>query len=117
MMQCHYTKLLRAMLTAPLMLVAISGAAIAGQLEDALAAHSRSDDATALRLVRSLADRGNAEAQYNVSIVYVTGKGLPKNGAEAAKWFCLAADQVYAAARRRRTTKLRGSVKVVSTRS
>ena len=97
-MQSHYTKLLRAMLTAQLLLVAIPGAAVAGPLEDALAAHDRGDDATSLRLIRPLADQGNADAQNNLGFMYLQGQGVPKNGAEAAKWFRLAADQGYASA-------------------
>ena len=73
-MQNHCAKLLRAALTASLVLVAIAGAAVAGPLEDALAARDRGDDATALRLIRPLADQGNAEAQYNLGIMYVTGR-------------------------------------------
>ena len=73
-MQSHCAKLLRAALTASLVLVAIAGAAVAGPLEDALAARDRGDDATALRLIRPLADQGNAEAQYNLGIMYVTGE-------------------------------------------
>src|ERR1039458_2562755 len=47
-------KLLRATLTASLMLVAIAGAAVAGPLEDAVAASERHDYRTALRLFRLL---------------------------------------------------------------
>src|SRR5436309_3203198 len=97
-MQSDYAKLLRAVLTAPLMLAAVSGAAVAGPLEDALAAHDKGDDATALRLIRPLADQGNAEAQYNLAIMYFTGQGVPKDYAEAAKWFRLAAEQGHAGA-------------------
>src|SRR5437764_6632081 len=92
-MQRHYVKLLHAALTALLMLVTIAGAAVAGPLEDARAAHDRGDDATALRLIHPLADQGNADAQYILGIIYVAGQRVPKNGAEAAKWFRLAADQ------------------------
>ncbi|HEY6023801.1 MAG TPA: tetratricopeptide repeat protein, partial [Pseudolabrys sp.] len=97
-MQSHCGKLLRAALITSLVLVAIAGAAGAGPLEDALAARDRGDDATALRLIRPLADQGNAEAQYNLGVMYVAGKGVPRNGEEAAKWFRLAGDQGYAPA-------------------
>jgi len=46
------------------MLVAVAGAAaVAGPLEDALAAVGRGDYPTALPLFRSLADQGNARAR------------------------------------------------------
>ena len=96
-MLSHYAKLLRAMLTAPIMLVAVSEAAVAGPLEDAFAAQEKGDFATALQLIRPLAEHGSADAQYNLGIMYFTGQGVPKDSAEAAKWFRLAADQGDAA--------------------
>ena len=92
-MQGHYARVLRAALTASLMLVVTAVAAFAGPLEDALAAHDRGDEATALRLIRPLADQGNADAQYALGFMYARGQGVPQNYAEAAKWWRLAADQ------------------------
>ena len=89
----HYAKLLRATLTASLMLVALAGAADAGPLEDASAAYHHGDYATALRLFRPLADQGFPGAQYNLGVMYQQGKGVPQDYSEAAKWFRLAADQ------------------------
>ena len=48
-MQSHYAKLLYTALTASLKLVAITGAAVAGPLEDPNAAYGRGNNATALR--------------------------------------------------------------------
>jgi hypothetical protein len=62
-MQPRYTRLFPAILAASFVMAAVVGAAGAGPLEDALAAHERGDDATALRLIRPLADQGNAVAQ------------------------------------------------------
>ena len=59
----HNTQLVRAAVTASLMLVAIAGAAVAGPIEDGGAARDRKDYATALRLFRSLAEQGDATAQ------------------------------------------------------
>jgi TPR repeat protein len=73
--------------------LSMAGGAVAGQFEDAQAAHSRRDYATALRLWRPLADQGNAEAQYAPGFMYDGGQGVPKNYARAAKWWRLAADQ------------------------
>jgi len=52
------------MLTAWLMSVAIPGVAIGGPFEDASAAFTRGDYATALGLLRPLAEQGLAKAQY-----------------------------------------------------
>ena len=75
------------------MLVAIAGAAVAGPLEDGEAAYQREDYATAYRLLRPLADQGNAEAQDMLGTMYVVGEGVPKDYSEAVKWYRRAADQ------------------------
>ena len=83
----HYMQLLRAAVTASLMLVAIAGVAVAGPLEDGRAAFNRGDFATALRLWYSLADFGNAQAQNNIGIMYRDGLGVPRNYDEALRLF------------------------------
>lgn len=70
----------------------------AGTFEDAKGAFNKGDYATALRLYRSLADQGNAAAQYTLGNMYDYGKGVQKNGTEASKWYRLAAEQGYAEA-------------------
>ena len=69
-----------------------------GQFEEAFAAVRKGDYATAQRLLRGLADQGYAAPQYNLGLMYLNGRGVPQNDAEAAKWFLKAADQGYAAA-------------------
>ena len=91
----HYAKLLRATLAASLMLVAVAGAAVAEPLEDASAALTRGDYATALRIFRALADQGNVAAQDALGDMYEEGRGVRQDYAEALKWFRLAADQGF----------------------
>ena len=67
--------------------------AVADTLEDAKAALGRKDYATALRLYRSLADKGDAAAQYNLGEMYAYGRGVPENRTEGVKWLRLAAEQ------------------------
>jgi hypothetical protein len=67
--------------------------AVAGPLEDAVAARNRGDYATALRLFRPLADQGVANAQHNLGVMYRDGRGVPQNYSEAVRWFRLAADR------------------------
>jgi len=95
----HYVKLLRATLTALLMLVATAGAAVADQFKDAGAAFQRGDYATALRLFRALAQEGDAAAQTVLGLMYDEGQGVPRDYTEAAKRFRKAADQGDADAR------------------
>ena len=61
-------------------------------------AYERGDYATALREWRPLAAQGLAEAQYNLALMYDTGRGVPQADAEAVKWYRLAAAQGLAGA-------------------
>ena len=86
-------RLLRATPTVLFLLCFVAGTAVAGPFEDALAAHKRGDFATALRLFRPLANQGNANAQFNLGLIFEQGQGVPQDYVEAAKWYRLAADQ------------------------
>jgi len=94
----HYTQLLRAAVTALLMLAVVAGAAVAGPFEDAKEAYDRGDFPTALRLFRSLADQGNVVAQQRVGLMYESGQSVQRDYAEAVKWYRRAADQGSASA-------------------
>ena len=61
--------------------------------EDAWAAYNRRDYATALSVFRTLAERGDTNAQNQLGFMYVNGEGVAANYAEAARWYRLAADQ------------------------
>ena len=65
----------------------------AGALEDANAAIKRRDYATALRLIRPLAEQGDANAQYNLGVFYDNGLGVPQDKVRAYMWFNLSAAQ------------------------
>ena len=43
--------------------------------------------------VRAKAEQGVVEAQYNLGVMYGTGRGVPEDDAEAVRWYRLAADQ------------------------
>jgi uncharacterized protein len=74
-----------------------SGAAHAG-LNEGLEAVRKGDFATAVKELRPLADRGNAEAQYRVGLMYEFGRGYPADKAQGIVWFRKSADQGNAAA-------------------
>jgi TPR repeat protein len=57
----------------------------AGPIEDATAALERRDSATALQLLRPLAERGNADAQMKLGFLYVAGGGIPQDYAAAVE--------------------------------
>jgi len=65
----------------------------AGSLEEGVAAHQRGEYATALGSFRSLADAGNAAAQFNLGQMHRLGQGVPRNAVEAARWYHFAAAQ------------------------
>jgi TPR repeat protein len=83
----------RRALAASLVAAMLAGTAVAGPLEDGLAAYGRGDYAAALRLFLPLANEGNADAQYSLGVMYGNGRGLPQDYSEAVKWFRRAADQ------------------------
>src|SRR5258708_1935052 len=72
--------------------------ASAGPFEDATPANNRGDDPTAMRLFRPFADEGDADAQFNLGLMYTDGLGVPRDYSEAVKWFQKAADQGNAVA-------------------
>jgi len=65
----------------------------AGPLEDADAALKRRNYPTAVRLILPLAEQGNADAQYNLGVLYDNGLGLPQDKVRAYMWFNLSAAQ------------------------
>jgi TPR repeat protein len=62
--------------------LSFAGSVAAGPAEDvaaAVAAHKRGDYATALRLIRPLADQGDADAQNILGLMYAQGRGVPQD--------------------------------------
>jgi len=62
------------------------------------AAYNRGDFATALEIVRELAEQGLDQAQYNLGVLYKQGEGVPQDYAKAVYWYRLAAEQGHASA-------------------
>ena len=73
--------------------LSVSAPVTAGPLEDADAAIKRRDYTTALRLIRPLAEQGDASAQYNLGVFYDNGLGVPQDLVRAYMWFTLSAAQ------------------------
>lgn len=66
--------------------------------DEGLAAYKRGDYATAIKEWRPLAEAGDASAQYNLGVMYETGRGVPQDDQEAVKWYRKAAEQGDASA-------------------
>ena len=65
----------------------------AADFKKGLATYGRGDYALALREWKPLAEKGNADAQYNLGDMYVEGQELIQNYKQAAKWYRKAAKQ------------------------
>ena len=48
---------------------------------------------TSLEQLQTQAKQGDVSAQYNLGVLHATGQGVPRDLAEAAKWFQMAAEQ------------------------
>ena len=51
-----------------------------------------------VQAIRLAAEQGDADAQYNLGFAYAVGRSVPRDDAEAVRWFRLAADQGLAEA-------------------
>ncbi len=74
-------------------LIGLAAPAWAGLAEGA-AAYLRGDYATALREFRPLAKQGDANAQFNLGLMYDNGQGVPQDYVRAHMWFNLAASRL-----------------------
>ena len=88
----------KAAVAALVLTVAFARSVAAGPLEGASDAAERRDYATAIRLWRLLADKGEVDAQYNLGVMYDKGYGVTWDFTVAVSWFRKAADHGFAAA-------------------
>ena len=75
--------------------------ALAGPLEDGLAAYKKGDFDVAVSLLRPLAEQGNAQAEEKLGRMYQRGRGVAKDFQRAVDWYRKAAEQGDAAAQGR----------------
>src|ERR1044072_948671 len=67
-------------------------------MQAAAGAYERKDMATAARIWKVWAGKGNAEARTLLGAMYWSGEGVPRDHKEAARLYLLAANQGYARA-------------------
>jgi TPR repeat protein len=82
---------------AVLTLVGASMARASG-FDDAVAAKQRGDFSGALSQFRQLASEGDAAAQFELSLLYLNGKGVTQNSKESMYWLKQAAVRGYSPA-------------------
>ena len=81
-----------AMIVAGIGLMLVLGSAQAG-LAEGVAAIGKGDFKLAQLELQPLAEQGNADAQFNLGLMYFNGTGVQQDDQTALKWFRLAADQ------------------------
>jgi len=84
---------IKTLLAALVLSLSLAVPVLAGPFEDGVAAFERKDYAAAMRILRPLAEQGNASAQNNLGVMYAIGNGIPQDYVEAHKWANLAAAQ------------------------
>ena len=94
----HRSVVMRSLAGALAVFLSASSSSTAGDFENGVAAYNRLDSTTAWRLLRPLAERGDAGAQALVGSMYARGLGITYDGAEAVRWWRKAAEQGDASA-------------------
>ena len=90
--------MLKQMLATNILVFGFAVPVAAGSMEDGRAAYEHRDFAIAERLFRPLAEQGNANAQYNLGVMYFKGEGVPQSYPNAVFWYRHAAWQGDASA-------------------
>ncbi len=67
----------------------------AGDFQHGQRLYSLGDYGGALQIWQALAQQGDARAQYSMAILYLRGRGVPKNKDKAMQWAGRAAEQGY----------------------
>ena len=76
----------------------LAAPAAAQDRDKGVEANERDDYAAALIELRPLAERGDADAQTNLAIMFENGLGVPQDYTEAVKWYQRAAEQGHVGA-------------------
>ena len=71
----------------------LAEAAIAGPFEDGHLLYKQRNFTQACKILRPLADKGDAKSQYFLGRMYGFGEGVPQNYVQAYMWFTLAASR------------------------
>ena len=89
--KANLSSCLRLMLTISALVA--SASACSGQFEDGLAAREKGDYARAVNTFKPLAQSGDANSQFQLSLLYAAGKGVKADSKEALYWLRQAAIQ------------------------
>ena len=81
-----------------ILLAFLFSAAWAQSFEEGMTAYKEGNYETAFEVFQSLAEEGDAFAQFNVGAMYNNGEGVPADDSEAVRWYRAAAEQGHALA-------------------
>ena len=86
---------MKKLLTALVIIVSLgtAGAVCAQDFDKGLRAAQSGDFATALKEWTVLAEQGDADAQFNLGVMYANGNGVVQDYKEAVKWYRKSAEQ------------------------
>ncbi len=76
----------------------LTAGVVYADFEGGLAAYDRGDFARAVAEWQPIAERGDANAQYNMGLLYACGEGVPRDYQKAAEWYRQSAEQGVVAA-------------------
>jgi len=65
----------------------------AASYKEGVEAYAQGDFAGALNKLQPMAERGNADAQLRLGLMYREGKGVPQDDKQAVAWLSMAAEQ------------------------
>jgi len=82
-----------------MLMAEMSAEATAVDAQDCLTHYYMKSYSAALPLCLEAAEAGHGQSQFVLGMMYAEGKGMQKNGIDAAKWLEAAAQQGHAAAR------------------
>ncbi|MFZ6658429.1 tetratricopeptide repeat protein [Undibacterium sp. TJN19] len=77
----------------PLIFVLAAGLTFADDFSDGVSAYEQGDFPTALESFKAAAAKGNADAQFNLGLMYLNAEGVPEDYKQAMSWFQQSADQ------------------------
>ncbi len=78
-----------------LLVLVFPHASVAQDYEEGKQAYLDEDYATALRILKPLAESGHSQAQVTLGLMYDNGNGVKADPAEAFRWYMMAAEQGF----------------------